>query len=60
MGRKPADRKGQQATSTSFNEGFDSGVPCGCCGAASRVVRPQWRACSNGHRFIRKSDHRVS
>jgi hypothetical protein len=33
-------------------------MPCGCCGAPSRRVRPQWRACANGHRFVSKSDQR--
>jgi hypothetical protein len=59
MGKKPADRGGQKAAPMGSTQGFDLTIPCGCCGAASRAVRPQWRACANGHTFIRKSDQRA-
>ena len=55
MGRKPAERDVQNATLRS-GLGFESSVPCGCCGAASRRVHRQWRVCSNGHSFVKKSD----
>lgn len=61
MGKKPADRGGQKTVPLgAAAQGFDSSARCGCCGAASRVVRPQWRVCANGHTFIRKSDQRAS
>jgi hypothetical protein len=60
MGRKPADRGGQKTAPLGATQGFDLTVPCGCCGAASRAVRPQWRVCANGHTFVRKSDHRAA
>jgi hypothetical protein len=61
MGKKPADRAGQktapQGAVQGAVQGFESTVPCGCCGAASRAVRHrQWRACANGHTFVKKSD----
>jgi hypothetical protein len=59
MGRKPADRGGQKTAPLGSAQAFDSTVPCGCCGAASRAVRPQWRACANGHTFLKKSDQRA-
>ena len=61
MGKKPADR-GVRTTAPlgGAAQGFDSTAPCGCCGAASRAVRPQWRVCANGHTFIKKSDQRAS
>jgi len=55
MGRKPAERDGQ-VTSTKSGLGFESSILCGCCGAASRRVRRQWRVCANGHTFVKKSD----
>lgn len=61
MGTKPADRGGQKtAPLGAVAQGFDSSARCGCCGAPSRAVRPQWRVCANGHTFIRKSDQRAS
>ena len=54
MGRKPAEREVKAAPNT--GNGYEATVPCSCCGAPSRRVRQQWRACENGHRFIRKSD----
>ena len=61
MGKKPADRGGQKtAPLGAAAQGFDPNARCGCCGAASRAVRPQWRVCANGHTFIRKSDQRAS
>jgi hypothetical protein len=56
MGRKPAERDGQNAALARAGLGFESNFPCGCCGAASRRVRPQWRVCANGHTFVKKSD----
>jgi hypothetical protein len=56
MGRKPAERDSKVAVSRA-GMGFEPTVPCGACGAPSRRVRQQWRACANGHKFIRKSDH---
>jgi hypothetical protein len=55
MGRKPAERE-VKAAAPSADTGFVPSVPCRCCGAPSRRVRPQWRACANGHRFVKKSD----
>jgi hypothetical protein len=55
MGKKPAER-GVKPVAPTAGSGFEPSVPCRCCGAPSRRVRPQWRACSNGHRFVRKSD----
>jgi hypothetical protein len=57
MGKKPAERQVKE-TATRAATGFESTMPCGCCGAPSRRVRPQWRACTNGHRFVSKSDQR--
>jgi hypothetical protein len=57
MGKKPIEREVKTAV-VRAGSGFDSSMPCSCCGAPSRHVRPQWRACSRGHRFIRKSDQR--
>ena len=54
MGRKPAERDSKVMTRT--DAGFEATVPCGTCGAPSRRVRQQWRACANGHKFLRKSD----
>jgi hypothetical protein len=56
MGRKPGEREVKVAARTAL--GFESTVPCGCCGAPSRRVRQQWRACANGHKFLKKSDQR--
>ena len=57
MGKKPADRGVQKTTPQGAGQGFESTVPCGCCGAASRAVRHrQWRVCANGHTFVKKSD----
>jgi len=61
MGKKPADRGGQKtAPLGAAAQGFDPTARCGCCGAASRAVRPQWRVCANGHTFMKKSDQRAS
>jgi hypothetical protein len=57
MGKKPAEREVKPTVPTA-GSGFEPGVPCGCCRAPSRRVRAQWRACANGHRFVRKSDAR--
>ena len=57
MGKKPAEREVKPAAPTASN-GFEPSMPCSCCGAPSRRVRPQWRACVNGHRFVQKSDTR--
>ena len=54
MGRKPAERVVKVTAPRAL--GFEANVPCGCCGAASRRVRQQWRICSNGHSFLKKSD----
>jgi hypothetical protein len=61
MGTKPADRGVQktalQAAGQGAGQGFESTMPCGCCGAASRAVRRrQWRVCANGHTFVKKRD----
>jgi hypothetical protein len=56
MGRKPAERDGQNAALMRSGLGFEPNVPCGCCGAGSRRVRRQWRVCANGHTFVKKSD----
>jgi hypothetical protein len=56
MGKKPAER-GVATMAPKAALGFESSVPCGCCGAPSRRLRPQWRVCANGHSFVRKSDH---
>ncbi len=56
MGKKPADRGGQKTTTLGAAKGFESTIPCGCCGAASRAGRRQWRVCANGHTFVKKSD----
>jgi hypothetical protein len=55
-GRKPAEREVKVAARAAL--GFESTVPCDCCGAPSRRVRQQWRACANGHKFLKKSDQR--
>jgi hypothetical protein len=55
MGKKPAERDVKAAVPRA-GSGFEPSMPCSCCGAPSRRVRPQWRACVNGHRFLRKSD----
>jgi len=55
MGRKPAERD-QKATQLGKSLGFEATVPCGCCGAASRRLRQQFRVCLNGHQFVKKSD----
>jgi hypothetical protein len=55
MGRKPAERD-PKVTELGKSLGFESAVPCGCCGAASRRLRQQWRVCLNGHQFVKKSD----
>jgi hypothetical protein len=60
MGKKPAERGGQGTAPLGSAQGFDPTVPCGCCGAASRTGRRQWRVCANGHTFVRKSDQRAS
>lgn len=54
MGRKPAERDEKVTLRGSL--GFESTIPCGCCGAASRRLRQQWRVCLNGHQFVKKSD----
>ena len=56
MGRKPAERDGENAALMRSGPGFEPNVPCGCCGAGSRRVRRQWRVCANGHTFVKKSD----
>jgi hypothetical protein len=56
MGRKPADRVTQKGSLQGAAHGLDMSVPCRCCGAASRVIRPRWRVCANGHTFVKKSD----
>ena len=56
MGKKPADRAGQKTAPQGGVQGFESTIRCGCCGAASRAVRRQWRVCTNGHTFVKKSD----
>jgi len=56
MGRKPAERDGRSAVLAKPGLGFEATIPCGCCGAASRRVRGQWRVCANGHTFVKKSD----
>jgi hypothetical protein len=56
MGRKPGERDVQNASLARSGLGFESTIPCGCCGAASRRVRRQWRVCANGHPFVKKSD----
>ncbi len=60
MGKKPADRGARKTPPLGAAQGFDSTARCGCCGAASRAVRPQWRVCANGHPFIKKSDQRAT
>lgn len=57
MGKRPAERDVKPAAHAAGN-GFEPSMPCSCYGAPSRRVRPQWRACKNGHRFVRKSDSR--
>ena len=59
MGRKPADRVGEKVGPMGATHGYEASIPCGCCGAPSRAVRRQWRACANGHAFVRKSDQRA-
>ena len=59
MGKKPADRGGQKTAPLGSAQGFEATIPYGCCGAPSRAVRRQWRACANGHTFVRKSDQRA-
>jgi hypothetical protein len=56
MGRKPAERDGQNAALMRAGLGFEPTIPCGCCGAMSRRVRRQWRVCANEHTFVKKSD----
>jgi hypothetical protein len=56
MGKKPAERAVQKAVPAGIGQMFDSAVRCGCCGSASRAVRPKWRVCVNGHTFVKKSD----
>jgi hypothetical protein len=55
MGRKPAERDVKTVVPR-VGLGFEASVPCSCCGAPSRRVRRQWRACANGHSFVKKSD----
>jgi hypothetical protein len=55
MGRKPAERT--VTTVAARNTlGFESTIPCGCCGAPSRRSHKQFRVCANGHSFTKKSD----
>lgn len=55
MGRKPAEREARTAVLKAAL-GFESAIPCGCCGAPSRRLRQKWRICANGHNFVKKSD----
>ena len=35
---------------------YDRGAKCPTCGVPTRILRPKFRRCQNGHTYVKKSD----